>query len=129
MKQQGKQTKKHKVIIVIVMAPRDFLLFTGKIFGMNSRKAQREERVYLFSKYKTPVNMSQRAHRLSQRVAIKSQSFRHKNVAKKDLIKRWKILKGDKVEIIEGKDVGKQGKHLLFTYKYIYMYIFDLWIC
>jgi large subunit ribosomal protein L24 len=38
-----------------------------------------------------------------------SQDFRPKIINPKDLIKRWKILKGDRVEIIEGKDKGKQG--------------------
>lgn len=53
--------------------------------------------------------MSARAQRLHERLARAHQEFRPKLPHHKDLIKRWKILKGDKVEIIDGKDKGKQG--------------------
>eukprot|EP01127_Copromyxa_protea_P010257 TRINITY_DN248_c0_g1_i1.p1 TRINITY_DN248_c0_g1~~TRINITY_DN248_c0_g1_i1.p1 ORF type:complete len:183 (-),score=44.66 TRINITY_DN248_c0_g1_i1:14-562(-) len=35
-----------------------------------------------------------------------------KSLPEKDIIKKWKILKGDKVEVSFGKDKGKQGEVL-----------------
>jgi hypothetical protein len=49
------------------------------------------------------------AIRISQRAMMAAGAFKPKFPDPKDLIKRWKILRGDKVEIIEGKDQGKQG--------------------
>ena len=49
-------------------------------------------------------------------------TLKEKRVAK-NLVKRWNIVAGDMVEVISGKDRGKQGEVLRVDRKLNYVYV------